>query len=97
MKDRELYQKKMQAKLNEWKAEVDKLKAKASMASADVQLEMNKLIKQLEHRIEAGRAKLSELAAAGEDAWGAIKEDVESSWDSLKSSVRDAVAKFKKQ
>ncbi len=96
MNDKELYQQKMQARLNEWKADVDKLKAKASGASADVQLDMNRQIKVLEHNIEEGKAKLSELATAGEDAWESIREGVESAWGSLKSGVTDAAAKLKK-
>lgn len=96
MNDKELYQQKMQARLDEWKAEVDKLKAKASGASADVQLDMNKQIKVLERSIEEGKAKLSELAEASEDAWGSIKDGVESAWDSLKSAATDAAGKFKK-
>jgi flagellar biosynthesis chaperone FliJ len=94
--DKELYQQKMQARLDEWKADVDKLKAKASGASADVQLDMNQQIKVLERNIEEGKAKLSELAEAGEDAWESIKDGVESAWDSLKSAATDAASKFKK-
>lgn len=95
MTDKELYQQKKQAQLDEWKAEVAKLKAKASGASADAQLEMNKQIKALESQIEENKAKLSELSKAGEDAWESLKEGVESAWDSLKSGVSDAAAKFK--
>ncbi|KHE91831.1 MAG: hypothetical protein K8F52_03055 [Candidatus Scalindua rubra] len=50
MDDKELYQQKKQAQLDEWKAEIDKLKAKASGASADVQLEMNKQSRRLKAR-----------------------------------------------
>jgi hypothetical protein len=39
MNEKELYQQKKQAQLDEWKAEVDKLKAKASGASADAQMD----------------------------------------------------------
>jgi hypothetical protein len=95
MKDKELYRQKKQAQLDEWKAEVDKLKAKASGASADAQLELNKHIRTLETRIEENKAKLSELAKAGEDAWESIKDGVESAWDSMKSAVSDAARKFK--
>ncbi|GJQ58993.1 MAG: hypothetical protein D8M57_02610 [Candidatus Scalindua sp. AMX11] len=95
MDDKELYQQKKQAQLDEWKAEIDKLKAKASGASADVQLEMNKQIKTIESKVIEGKKKLSELAEAGEDAWESIKEGVESAWNSLKSAVSDAAAKFK--
>ena len=57
MNEKELYQQKKQAQLDEWKAEVDKLKAKASGASADAQLELNREIDTLEGKIEQGRAK----------------------------------------
>lgn len=95
MTDKELYQQKKQAQLDEWRAEVDKLKARASGASADAQLKMNKQIKALESKIEEGKTKLSRLAEASEDAWESIKDGVESAWDSLKSAVSDAAAKFK--
>ncbi len=95
MTDRELYLQKMQAQLDEWKAEVDKLKAKASGASADAQLEMKQQIQALDGKIEEGKAKLSELGEASEDAWDSIKEGMESAWDSLKSAVSDAATKFK--
>jgi len=52
MNEKELYQQKTQAQLDEWKAELDKLKAKASSASADTQLELNKQIKALEGKLE---------------------------------------------
>jgi hypothetical protein len=87
---------KLQARIDEWKADVDKFKAKASGASADVQLDMNQQVRVLEGRIEDGKAKLSELAEAGEDAWESIKDGIESAWDSLKSAAADATANFKK-
>ncbi|SHK14625.1 hypothetical protein SAMN05216369_0666 [Marinobacter antarcticus] len=96
MSDKELYRQKRQAQLDEWRAEVDKLKARASGASANTQLEMNKKIKSLESKIEEGKAKLSELSDASDDAWESLKDGVESAWDTLKSSVGDAAAKFKK-
>lgn len=95
MKDKELYQRKMQAQLDEWKADVDKLKAKASRASADTQLKMNEQIKVLDRKIAEGKAKLSELSRAGEDAWESIRDGMESARDSLKSVVSDAAKKFK--
>lgn len=89
MNNRELYKQKMQAQLDEWKAEAYKFKAKASGVSADAQLELNKQIKALE-------GKLGEIADASEDAWESIKDGAESAWASLKSAFSDAAAKFKK-
>ena len=96
MTDKELYQQKKQAQLDQWKAEVAKLKAKASEASADAQLELNKQIDALEGKLAEGRTKLAEIADASEDAWESIKDGAESAWDSLKSAFSDAAAKFKK-
>jgi len=95
MSDKELYQQKRQAQLDEWEAEVDKLKARASGASADAQLELNKQIDGLEGKIEQGKAKLAEIEGASEDAWESIKEGVDGAWDSMKSAFSDAAAKFK--
>lgn len=95
MSEKELYQQKKQAQLDEWEAEVNRIKAKASGASANAQLELNKEINALEGKIEQGKAKLAEIADASEDAWESIKEGVDSAWDSLKSAVNDAAEKFK--
>jgi uncharacterized coiled-coil DUF342 family protein len=95
MSEKELYRQKRQAQLDEWKAEIDKLKAKASGASADIQLKLNEQIRELEAKLEKGMAKLAELADAGEDAWESLKEGLESAWESLKSAIGEAKGKFK--
>jgi len=95
MNEKELYQQKKQAQLDEWQAELEKFKAKASAATADAQLELNKQIEALEVKIEEGKAKLAEVADASEGAWESIKEGVESAWESMKSAFSDAAAKFK--
>lgn len=95
MNNKELYQQKVKAQLDEWKAEVDRLRAKASGASADRQLKMNRQIEELEGQIEDGRAKLAELADTSEEAWETIKDGFESAWDSLRSAFDDAVSKFR--
>ena len=95
MGDIEVYQQKMKAQLDQWKAQIDLLKAKASGASADAQLEMNKQIKSLESKVDDGKAKLSALTEASEEAWQSMKEGVESAWSSLKSAFSEAADKFK--
>lgn len=95
MSKKELYKQKMQAQLDEWEAEVDSFKAKASGASADTQLELIKKINALKGKIEQGKAKLAEVAEASDDAWESIKGGVDSAMDSLKAAVNDAKAKLK--
>ncbi len=96
MNENELYQQKKRAQLDEWESEIDKLKAKASQASADAQLELNKQIGVMEGKIEEGKIRLAETADASDDAWESIKAGMESAWGSLESAFSDAAAKFKK-
>ena len=95
MNDKELYRQKFQAQLDGWQADIDKLKAKAATSKADIQLDMNKLAGDLETKAKNAKAKLAELADAGEDALSSVKAGIESAWGELKSSVSDAVSKFK--
>jgi hypothetical protein len=86
---------KKQAGLAPWPAEVDKPQAKASEASAGARLEMNRQIKVLEGKIEAGKATLAEVAEAGDDGWESIKDGMESAWDSGNFAFSEAVSKWK--
>lgn len=96
MSDKKLQEQKKQAQLDEWKAEVDKLKAKASGASADAQLELNKEIEALEAKIAQRKAKLDEVVDDSKEAGEALKDGGGSAWDSIKSAFRNAAGKFKK-
>lgn len=96
MKDKELYQQKIQAQLNEWKADMDKLRAKVSGSSADSQLDMNKNLRVLETKIEEGKEKIREIGEIGEGVWDSAKQKAQSAWDSLKSEADEAAAKLKR-
>lgn len=95
MNDKELYRQKRQAQLDEWKADVAKLKARAAGAKADAQLEFNKHAAELEQRLHEAGARLSELAAAGEETWDSARKNVETTWSALKAGVGAAAAKLK--
>lgn len=95
MNDKELYRQKHQAQLDEWKAEVARLKAKAAGAKADAQIELNRHLGELDKRVHEAGDRLSELAAAGEGAWDTARKRVESTWDALKAGVGAAAAKLK--
>ncbi len=95
MNEKKLYQQKKQAQLDEWKADVDKLKAQASAASADAQLALNKQIKALEIKFSEGTSKLAKLEEASEEAWDSMTGGVEDAWDSMSAAFADARDKFK--
>ncbi len=95
MSEKEIYEQKIKAKLEEWRSEIDKMRAKASGASADAKLEINKKADELEAKIKEGKNKLAELVDASDDQWQSMKDDLDSKWESLKSAFSDAALKFK--
>lgn len=92
---KQAYEKKLQAQLDEWNAQIDVLKAKADSAEADVQLKYYKQIEELREQQAAAKVKLDELKNAGEDAWEDLKAGVESAWSSLSNSLKSATSRFK--
>jgi DNA anti-recombination protein RmuC len=95
MSKKENYEKKLQAQLDEWAAETDKLKAKAKGVSADVKIEYDKQVNELQKKQKAAGEKLTELKKASEDAWEELKEDMDDMWDSLGKTLTSVIAKFK--
>lgn len=94
MSMKEAYEKKLQGKLDEWSAEIDKLKAKADSAEADAKLEYYKQIEELQSMQDAASKKLDELKEASDDAWEDLKAGIDSAWDSLSRSIKAAVSRF---
>lgn len=95
MDERKLYQQKYKAQLDEWKADVAKLKAKASAADANARLAMHQHIETLERKLEEAQARLADLGAASEDKWESLKVRSEAAWTALKSGVLEAASKFR--
>lgn len=95
MSMKEAYEKKLQSQLDEWNAEIDKLKAKANKAEADAQLEYYKEIEELRSMQQAANSKLVELKGSSDDAWEDLKAGADSAWDSLGRAIKSAASRFK--
>jgi len=95
MSVKEAYEQKLQARLDEWKAEIDKLKAKADGGEADARLRYEKEIDNLQKKQAEAREKLEELRKAGDDAWEDLKAGMENVWSSLEDAIGKATARFK--
>ena len=92
---KEAYEQKLQGQLDEWSAEIDKLKAKADGAEGDAQVEYYKKIKELRSMQDTAANKLTELKDAGKDSWEDLKAGIDSSWDSLGNALKSAASNFK--
>lgn len=95
MSKRDIYQQKIEAQLDEWSAEIDKMKAKAAKAEADAQLAYKDRITELRQKQQVALEKLQEFREAGEDAWEDLKAGVELAWDSLGEALNSAKTRSK--
>lgn len=95
MSMKDAYEKKLQSQLDEWRADIDKLKAKADAAEADTQLEYYKQIEELRSMQDTASEKLVELKDASDDAWEDLKAGLDRAWHSLSVSVKSASSRFK--
>lgn len=94
MKDRELQEQKFRAQLDEWKSEIEQLKAQAMKASADAGLHMNRQIGALETKVADAERRFTELSRANDEAWTEIRNGVDEAWTSLKNAFTEAVSKY---
>jgi multidrug resistance efflux pump len=94
MSTKDAYVKKMHAKLDEWNADIDKLKAKAGAAQADAKQEYYKQIEQLELKQNEANQKLDDLKTAGDEAWEDLKAGVDLAWESVSMAVKSAISRF---
>ena len=94
MNDKALYLQKIEAELNEWKAQIVLFKAKSLSATADVKISMNENIKMLEAKVEEGKVKLAELAKSTESTFESMKKTFESKWGIIKTAIVDTTKKL---
>jgi archaellum component FlaC len=91
---KEAYEKKLEAQLDEWSAEIEKLKAKAEKAGADAQINYHRHIEELQSMQEGVSKKLGELKSTSDDAWEGIREDIEELGRSLGNTLKSAISRF---
>lgn len=88
------YADKQQAKLDEWTAEIKKLRAQAQSAEAEAKIKVQEKIDKAEAMQERFKSKLDELRSSGDDAWEEIKRGLDEATDSLGASLRAASSHF---
>ena len=83
MSNLENYKQKFEAQFESWKADLDKLKAKAKGAEADQKIEYSEEIKAMEEKLKKAEKELKKFSDAGEQAWDTFKKDFELGWNNL--------------
>jgi hypothetical protein len=95
MNSRDEYVRKMQAKLEEWNAEIDTLTAKAGKVTADVRNEYSEQIAGLKAKQAAARQKIEGLQHSGEHAWEDLKSGIDRAWTAMGEAIDSARSRFK--
>jgi len=94
MNEKEAYQQKIEARIAEWNAEMDKLRAQAKRLEAEGRIEAESRLQDLTIKKEAAEVKLAELRNAGGDAWQELKSGIDRAVRELDESVKRAASKF---
>jgi uncharacterized coiled-coil DUF342 family protein len=95
MSSRDEYVRRMQAKLEEWNAEIDTLTARADKATSDLRNEYSEQISALKARQATARQKIEELQQSGESAWEDLKSGIELAWTAMGEAIDSARSRFK--
>lgn len=95
MSSRDEYVRKMQAKLEEWNADIDTLTAKAGEVSGDLKKEYSEQIAALQAKQAVAREKIEELQKSGESAWQDLKAGADLAWSAISEAVDSAKSRFK--
>lgn len=95
MSSKDQYIRKMQAKLDDWSAEIDALSAKAGKVTAGLRLEYTDQIESLRAKQTVARKKLRVVQQAGESAWEELKSGVEQAWTAMGEAIDSAKSRFK--
>ena len=92
--DKETYQNKLQAQLDQWKAEIDKLQAQSREASADMQIKYQDQIKELREKRAEMAAEYDKIEAASIEAWKDFKTGADEAWDNMSKAMKSAWGRF---
>lgn len=95
MSAKDAYVQKLHAKLDEWSAQIDKMKAKADQAEADSRIEYNKRIVVLQEKRSETKQKIEALRKAGAGAWEDLKSGVQLAVESMEQALDSARSRFK--
>jgi len=94
MATKEAYRKQLEARLEQWDAQLDLLAARAKKATADAQVDYENELGALKRQRERALETLSELAKSGEGAWDDLKVGAERAWDDLGKTIDRLTARL---
>jgi len=90
MSERDQYIEKAKAKLDQWNAEIDKLKARADEAGADARIEYGKRLDEMRSHRDEAEKWLRQMRDSSDAAWSDMKVGFDRAWDQLSGAFERA-------
>jgi hypothetical protein len=94
MSDKRTTEKKLQLKLDEWNAELSKLKAQAESARSELKADFDKRLVDLERKMLVAQEQLNELKSSNESAWDEMSQAIDRAWQEIDESVKKTKDEF---
>lgn len=94
MSKRDEFVAQMQAKLEEWNAEIDELEAEARKRKAQATADYHARLTELKDKRDEATKKLQEVQNASDDAWESLQAGAERIWDNVKRTVQETRKAF---
>lgn len=94
MSEKEQYEQKLEGRLEEMRAKIDALEARAKQADAEARLRAEGRIGELREKQRELKEKLKKLQDSGGEAWGDIRGGLDAAWKSLEASFKAAASRF---
>lgn len=93
--EKEVYQKLVENKVDEYHKKIDRLKAEAEEASEEVKAEYNLNIELLQNKVNVADKKVDELKYVSGKAWEDIKSGVEAVMDDFERHYDRVASRYK--
>jgi len=94
LQQKQEYQKKMEAKLDEFDITIAQLKARAETATDEAKVKLDEQVQELQRKQEDARKKLDELKSAGADAWENLKSEMDAAIEDLANFIDELLPSF---
>lgn len=94
MDDRTAFVEKLEAKLEQWSADIDKMQAQAKEAGADARMKLQDEVDGLRELQKDAQARLDRLKQEPTAAWKDLKSDAERAWERMDKAIRETVNEY---
>lgn len=96
MQNKDEYIQFLHRKLDEWNADIDRLRLKADIIEAEKKADLQSQIDMLKSKRRDVEERLSDLTSAGAEALEDMKSGLDLAWEATNNAFQSAVSRFLK-